>query len=220
MLLGILEQVRQHDVERGAIDARRQGRRHLRHRHTLALAPRLGHHLVGRLGEIAALVAARRQRVGTGKLEDAPHQAFQPLGVGQDVGQELAPLLGRHLVEMVAQQLGAAADAGERRLELVADAERQVADIVGAGFQRARHGDDRLRQRLRLARHRQRQRLDRMDLAARHAAGHRRELARRPHDGVAGEPGQRHHGGDQHEGELEQGEALAVERLDDVARRA
>jgi inner membrane protein CreD len=132
VLLGILQQVREHDVERRAIDARRQGRRHLRHRHALTLAPRLARHLVARLGKIAVLVAARRKRVGPGELEDAPHQALQPLGVGQDIGQELAPLLGRHLVEMVAQKLGASAEAGELRLELVADAECQVALMTDA----------------------------------------------------------------------------------------
>ena len=73
---------------------------------------------------VADGAALRRERIGAGELEDAAHQAVEALGVGQDVGEELPPLLLRHVVEMIAQQLGAAPDAGERRLELVADAER------------------------------------------------------------------------------------------------
>ena len=81
----------------------------------------------------------RPQRVGPRQLEDAAHQPLESRGVVQDVRRNSARSVGRHLLEMVPQQLGAAADAGQRRLELVADTQRQLPHIVGARLQRARH---------------------------------------------------------------------------------
>src|SRR5207253_646823 len=63
-----------------------------------------------------------------------------------DHGEEAGARLGLVGGAAVAQQLGRAADAGQRRLELVADVGRERARVVRAALQLVGHGGDRARE--------------------------------------------------------------------------
>ncbi len=115
--------------------------------HTFCPCPRAVSAIVTHgAGHVAGLLAARHVRASARASSRMRRTSRSSRAVSSRMlARNLARSSGGHLLEMVAQELGAAADAGERRLELVADAERQLAHIVGARLQGARHDHDRVR---------------------------------------------------------------------------
>ena len=170
-------------------------------------------------GQVGTLVAGLGD-VGAGELEEAAHEALEPLGVGGEVLEKAVALLRRHGRRVVAQQLHRALDRRERRLELVRDLRGEGADVVGALLQGARHGGHGLREPADLPRDRPGERRHRALLAARRAfalADHRLEGTA---DGARGEERHQDDDGEEHAGAGEEVEAVVVEGLADAARRA
>ncbi len=92
---------------------------------------------------------AERDRVfGAGEIAQAAGDLRQPVGIGDDVVEKLAPVVVVHVgrVDIVAQQFGRALDRRQRRFQLVRDMGGEGRDEVGARVQPPRHVEKALRQ--------------------------------------------------------------------------
>ena len=92
---------------------------------------------------------AERDRVfRAGEIAQAAGDLRQPVGVGDDVVEELAPVVVVHRwrIDIVAQQFGGALDRGQRRFQLMRHMGGEGRDEIGARIQPSRHVEKALRQ--------------------------------------------------------------------------
>lgn len=99
---------------------------------------RIRHRYQQRRG-VRARIAFAHQHVGARQFHQPPDKPGQPLGVGRHIGEEPLPVGRRHVRPMILQQLDRAGNAGQRRLEFMADRRGEVAQIAGTLFQALRH---------------------------------------------------------------------------------
>ena len=168
----------------------------------------------GDVGHTLGLVV----HVGPCELEQALREGLESGDVPGQVVDEVPALLGRHVVEVVAEHLQRAGHRGQRSLELVADAAGEVADVPGSLLKARRHrrnAGGQLGQFLGPVA----LDVDIDGIAGGHALGAADQTSYRSREGSCCEDRRRNYHGAQQAGGLKQQETLRFQCADDGRRR-
>ncbi len=196
-----------------------------RSRQPLASIARVGKRLFSPLTMLpSSLLLVLRRAFRAGELAQPLRHGFQPLGIAEDIGDEillLHPRQGRGVpLQRFQQQLGRALDRGQRRFQFMGEMRREGRDVVRAPRELLGHAEKALRELREFAGAVMGERLEGVAVAARDAIGAADQLAHRPGDGAAEDEADQHRASDDGEGRQDELAALLIEMLEDVARGA
>ena len=166
---------------------------------------------------------AERDRIfRAGEIAQAARDRSQPVGVGDDVVEKLAPVLIVHVgrVDVLAQQFGRALDRRQRRFEFMRDMGGEGRDEAGARVQPPRHVEETLRQQGEFAGAVMPQRAQRVAVALADQIGALHQFAHRSGDGAVKQKADQQRRHDHRKHREDHPAALLVEVFEDVARRA